>query len=132
MHLKVILALLVVVGAASFPQTALEQTVTDQLGQVQEDRLASVIERLSWCESRHNEYALNKDDGGSPSYGRFQFKEATWHYYLDRYGLFPEVERAERMNLIWDGYSQEIVARMVLEEGAWQNWYNCLKPVYSP
>ena len=132
MQIKLVLALLIAVGMTVSPSTAFEQSIRDGVVQQSPDPLNPVIDRLSWCESRDNEYAVNPHDGGSASYGRFQFKEATWHYYLDRYGLFPDVERAERMNLIWDGYSQEIATRLVLsEKGGWANWFNCLKGFYE-
>lgn len=96
------------------------------------DTLKPIIEHLSWCESRDNPLAVNPNDPDTPSYGVFQFKEATWHYYLDRYGLFPDAEKAERMNLIWDGWTQEVVARLILQEPeGWRNWTNCLKAMYE-
>lgn len=136
MQIKLILALLTVVLVGMTPGTAYEQVQSVQSDHIlviepKPDPLDSVIKHLSWCESRDNEYAVNWNDGGSPSYGRFQIKETTWHYFLDKYGLFPDVERAERMNLIYDGIAQETATRRVLEDGAWEQWYNCLKGLYG-
>ena len=98
----------------------------------QEQKLNEIITHLSWCESRHRNGAFNPADPVSGSYGRFQFKIATWNYYLDKYQLFPEAEPAERQNLIWDGWAQEQVVRKVLEEpNGWRNWTACLKRYYQ-
>lgn len=69
------------------------------------------------------------NDGGSSSYGLYQYKKATWYAYIERYKLFPDAEPAELMNLIWDRYSQELVTRTILtnEPQSWRLWYNCLK-----
>lgn len=133
MQIKQIMSSLMMVVSLVIPQIALESTLPGHIVRIEPrpDPLDSVIKHLSWCESRDNEYAVNWNDGGSPSYGRFQFKKATWHYYIDRFDLFPEVEYQERMNLIYDGQAQEIVARRVLEEGGWENWYNCLNGLYG-
>ena len=92
-------------------------------------KLDKTIEWLSWCESRDNPNAVNKHDPDTASIGRFQFKWATWNYYIDKYDLFPNTEHRERWNLIYDGQAQEIVVRTILENEpqSWTQWYNCLK-----
>lgn len=43
---------------------------------------------LEWCESRGKPTAINpKDSDGQPSYGAFQFRQATLDYYAERYGI---------------------------------------------
>ena|SRR3990167_8702458 len=92
------------------------------------DLLDKKIDRLSQCESGGDERIINPDDGGSPSFGKFQYKEATWHHYLDLYPeILPFTERAERMNLIFDGETQRQLTKKILEEekeGS-RNWLNC-------
>lgn len=105
--------------------------IEEQILSAEEVRMNEIIQYLSWCESRHNPLALNKYDPDTASYGRFQFKWATWKYYIERYGLFAESEEHELWNLIWDGSAQEIVARKILTEGHWKNWYTCLNKYYE-
>ena len=43
---------------------------------------------LAWCESRHRDDAVNKvDRDGTPSYGRYQFKPTTFHYFMKKYDI---------------------------------------------
>lgn len=96
------------------------------------DPLKPVLEHLAYCESRGKASAVNLHDPDTASLGLYQFKLATWNYYIDKYNLFPDTELLERENLIWDTVSQEIVARAVLSEpNGWQNWWTCLHNLYE-
>jgi len=83
------------------------------------------LDQLAWCESRNNPQAVNWNDGGSPSYGLFQFKEGTWKGYIRGYKLFRHAEDHELMNLIMDGPTQRIVARRMLQDGLYYHWKVC-------
>jgi len=96
------------------------------------DPLLPVLTSLALCESSNNPLAVNPHDPITPSYGLYQFKEATWNFYINKYHLFPNSEPTERMNFIWDRSSQEVVARLILhEKNGWRNWTNCLRWYYE-
>jgi hypothetical protein len=86
-----------------------------------------ILEKLAFCESRGNENAINPDDNGSPSYGKYQYKKETWISFLRRYDFFPEAEDEELMNFIFDGNIQDELTRtiLMLENKGWKHWYNC-------
>jgi len=46
----------------------------------------SLLASICWIESRHKEEAINKDDGGSPSYGLCQVKLSTANWIAGRNG----------------------------------------------
>lgn len=93
-----------------------------------EDPLIAWLEDLAYCESRNNENAINWDDGGSPSFGLFQWKEDSFWRYNLKYGIIPDLERREVRNIIMDVHAQAELTKKVLEEpGGWRNWFNCLK-----
>lgn len=46
------------------------------------------ISVLEWCESRGYPDAVNPmDSDGKPSFGGFQFREATLNYFAEKYGV---------------------------------------------
>ena len=70
------------------------------------------IEKLSYCESGHNQNAINpRDLDGTPSLGEFQFKVGTWKYYVKKYDLFnwKNWEEADWQNSLMSGWHQEVV-----------------------
>lgn len=90
--------------------------------------LTPKLEYLIKCESGGNIYALNPDDGGSPSYGLVQWKEQSFWYYNEKYKILQDLEREEVLNIIYEPYAQIELAKKVLEEeNGWKNWFNCLK-----
>lgn len=80
--------------------------------------ISEVLEGLAMCESSNNPKAFNRFDGGSPSYGLYQFKLSTFNHFGERYGL----KHTDVMN----PKQQEAIARMMLSEGRYSHWYNCL------
>lgn len=114
-------------------QTSIVEAPTIDIQEVEqnekEQRLEEIINHLSYCESRHSNSAYNPLDKTTPSYGRFQFKTATWHYYLAKYG-YPTAQAAET---IWDGEFQEEIVRKILQEpNGYKNWWACLHTIYEP
>ncbi len=46
------------------------------------------IDKLGWCESRNNAYAINpKDLDGTASLGQYQFKKTTFLWLLNKYDI---------------------------------------------
>ena len=95
-------------------------------------KLDHILNVLAWCESGNNPNALNPKDGGSPSYGLLQWKEASFFYYNEKHKVLPDIERGEVLNIIMDATAQRMLAKEVLQEpNGWRNWYNCLKSRYQ-
>lgn len=78
-----------------------------------------ILEDLAMCESSNNPQAFNRYDPVTSSYGLYQFKLETFNYFGKRYGL----EHSDVMN----PEQQKAIARMMLSEGRYSHWYNCLK-----
>ena len=97
------------------------------------DELDKLIEKLAFCESSNNPYAINQFDGGSPSYGYLQIKSDTFWRYNQKHKVLPNLERQEVMNIIMCRDTQIALARKVILNDAngrgWRNWYNCGKRI---
>lgn len=85
--------------------------------------------KLANCESNNNPKAINPNDGGSPSYGLYQWKVDSFYRYNQKYEILPDLERQEVMNIIYDPDIQTKLTRRVLEDGGWRNWKNCWKKI---
>lgn len=93
-------------------------------------KITPIMAKLAMCESSNNEKAINPHDGGSPSYGLYQFKRETWVYFVRKYSLFPDAEDVELQNLIMDRKAQNIVTSKVLEDKSnRKHWINCFKTI---
>ena len=60
--------------APSLPTENIEETKQTQ----RPDALDKWIDKLAFCESSNNPEAINRFDGGSPSYGYLQWKEDSF------------------------------------------------------
>src|SRR3990167_2794861 len=90
-------------------------------------QITPIMEKLAMCESSNNHLAINPHDGGSPSFGLYQYKRGTWEYFVRKYDLFPVAEAAELENLIMDREAQELVTWNVLKNPkTYVHWRNCL------
>ena len=91
-------------------------------------KITPIMKGLANCESGGNPKAINWEDGGSPSYGKYQYKLGTFRRFVRELGMFPETEDAELMNIIMDGEVQDSVTKKVLEDPHnWPHWTNCMK-----
>lgn len=74
------------------------------------------LHSLEMCESGGNHNAINEiDRDGTASLGGFQFKPATLYHYATLYGVLPDIEPHEIMNIIMDYYVQRsTVEQMIL------------------
>ena len=86
-----------------------------------------VLKELAVCESGINPQAINPHDGGSPSFGLFQYKLDTFYRYNLKYKIYPNIEEAEIENIIFEPKGQILLAEKMLNDGEWRNWYTCLK-----
>lgn len=84
-------------------------------------KMVDWLNRLSYCESGHNNKAVNPYDGGSRSVGLLQFKDSTWKYYSTHYRLGYTAED------IWNGDKQIHMALLMLKENTknQHQWHNC-------
>lgn len=94
------------------------------------DDLDRLIDQLAWCESRNNPLIVNPADPDTRSVGLLQFKDETFWRYNQIYKVVPDLEKHEVANVIFDGDIQRALAKEILKDGGWKNWYNCLKPYY--
>lgn len=84
-------------------------------------KVVRILTDLIRCESHGNEHALNAvDRDGTASYGLLQFKPDTLYMVVKQYGLMPDIERDEIMNVMYDGD---------LQVRAFVAWYGDGKPV---
>lgn len=92
--------------------------------------MSETLAMLAFCESSGNPLAVNPNDHGSPSYGLFQYKWATWKWKMAQYGLAPNADDADLMNLIWDKNTQTKLTILILREpNGWRNWTNCYSSI---
>ena len=95
------------------------------------DALDKWIDKLALCESSNNPEAINRFDGGSPSYGYIQWKEDSFWRYNNVFKVLPDLERGEVMNVIKCKDTQiELARRVILTEHSgrgWRNWWNCAR-----
>jgi hypothetical protein len=88
-----------------------------------------LLDKLAYCESSGNPKALNPNDAGSPSYGLYQYKAATWKTYLAKYGLTPAT--GAPLDHIYDASLQKELTRRILEDevDGWKHWQTCSRKV---
>jgi hypothetical protein len=100
----------------------------------EEEWLRSEVSRGNWlrfmgflasCESGNNPLAVNPHDNGSPSYGLYQYKRATWINQIRKYGYLKNAEDNELMNFIYDREWQDKITLLTLQDGGINNWKNC-------
>lgn len=88
-------------------------------------RLERILKDLRRCESGNRDEAVNEVDlDGTASYGRYQFKPATLYGWIVRYGILPDIEPSEIMNVIMDGELQEkVLIEAIKENGRSEKWF---------
>ena len=118
-----------VIGENSFVGGAMPSNEQSWLSdEVYRATLASKMILLAKCESGNNPLAVNWHDNGSPSYGLFQWKEASWIYQIRKFGYLEEAENKELMNYIYDREWQERITLATLQEtNGFRHWTNCWK-----
>lgn len=78
---------------------------------------------LAFCESSNNPKAINYNDGGSPSYGKYQYKMGTAQDFAKAYDYPVEVTEDN----ILDEQLQDTLTYRALKDGQYRHWYNCSK-----
>ncbi len=98
-----------------------------------EDRTEWILVELGKCESGLNSQALNPDDGGSPSVGKYQFKFDTFKGFVQKYHMLnlDIMEESDIWNWMYDGDFQTKLVRKIIEnEPNWfYHWKNCTKTI---
>lgn len=86
------------------------------------------LKKLAKCESGGNWKALNPiDRDGTPSKGKFQFKDNTFNFFSKAYGIAT--------TSIWNGDEQEkIVRKMILDKSVnfKQQFPDCVRKIGLP
>lgn len=76
---------------------------------VAERKVDNWINDLANCESGNRWDALNPiDSDGTPSKGRFQFKDGTFNYFSQKYSI--------ETTSIWNGDEQEQILRRMIND----------------
>lgn len=99
-------------------------------GQIPKERLKieNILDDLSYCESTNNPTVVILDSNNEYSYGLFQFQWRTIKYYAVKYNMLSDdLEPAEYADWALDPVFARDLARKILQDGEWENWYNCLK-----
>lgn len=128
-----LLAFLQTASPLEAPTTAISNVVPQE--EVQEETpLEKWLGLLSVCESNNREGIRILDTNNEYSYGLLQFQEQTFTSFSVAYNLFPNTELQELHNLLYDGYSQKVLAReMILRDyDNWKHWKNCVKKIGLP
>jgi hypothetical protein len=89
--------------------------------------LVAQIEELALCESSGRENIKILDTNGWYSHGCLQFQVPTFKQYCERYGIFPEAEYEDYINLIGDCQIQKDLAYDMIKEDPknWGHWKVC-------
>lgn len=100
-------------------------TLADKIDELKED----VLDTLKKCESgtaTEDSAVINPMDGGSPSFGLYQFKIKTVQHYVQKFES-RDITRLEALYIAMDGESSRALAKTVIfdEIGGLWNWKNC-------
>ena len=122
--MRYLLSILMVVYTLIFP-AIVAHSVSEGISLKEKNTLF----KLADCESDHDPIAINENDNGSPSYGKFQYKLKTFKWLVVKYNLLDpkNLEEADWINWIMDGQFQtELTLLVIRNEPLWQNhWLNC-------
>lgn len=112
---------------------AAEDHIRDIKEMVERDDIDRVMEILRACESGGNDKAIHLNDGapGRHSYGRYQWQLASAWHYNQIYGILPDLEKNELLNVIYEPTFQDKLTKAVIKDGGWANWKNCLSPYFK-
>lgn len=132
--LVVMLSVISLVLAYPKPLDAAQITVNPKIGAQNLNRVVADLpigmRELVRCESLGNPRIVVLDTNNQYSFGLFQFQEATFRKYGERYGLISnDLSRKQLLSLILNPYLQIKIATRMLEDGLWFNWYNCAKKI---
>lgn len=138
-----LLALVILTGAGQILVTELTKVTYTAVAEASvserqkslEHRREVWLHALEWCESSGRYDAINEEDlDGTPSYGAYQFKPATFYKYVERYGI--EVVRHQSDLYTFMNYEaqKEIVLRMMDDPKVrWENEFPwCVKKLGRP
>jgi len=91
------------------PQLIAEAPVVRTTNPVVDSKLEIWIDTLRKCESGGNDKALNPVDlDGTPSKGRFQFKDTTFYGFAKQYKIV--------VTDVWNGDEQELILRRMIDD----------------
>lgn len=91
-------------------------------------KIDKILDDLAMCESSNRNDVIILDSNNEYSYGRYQFQALTVKYYATKYNLLPDdLELVDYANWALDGDFSRLLARKVILDGGWRNWFNCLK-----
>lgn len=83
--------------------------------------------KLATCESGNREWVINPHDGGSPSYGLFQWKSQSFLLYNKKFNVFPDLTEDTVVDFMLDSEKAILMTKTVVskEKNGYKNWYNC-------
>ena len=86
--------------------------------------LAKWLDALSFAESGNRAWIVHQDRDGRFYYGCLQFREKTFRFYVDKFGLAANDEQNDVMELIYDcSFQKRLARRMILDDPEnWKHW----------
>jgi len=92
------------------------------------NKIDTFIHKLRLCESGGNDKALNPVDlDGTPSKGRFQFKDKTFYSFAKKYNI--------KVTSVWNGDEQEQILRKMIDDPSVKlsgQFPDCYRKIGSP
>jgi hypothetical protein len=82
------------------------------------------LDVLSFAESGNRARIVHQDLDGRYYYGCLQFRVKTFRFFVDKFGLAPNLEGSDIMDLIYDcAFQKRLAVRMILDNPEnWKHW----------
>ena len=103
-------------------------------GMRQKQTLEKWLDALSFAESGNRARIVHQDVDGRYYYGCLQFREKTFRSFVDKFGLTPNSEGSDVMELIYDcAFQKRLAVRMILDNPEnWKHWRNTVQRIGLP
>jgi len=100
----------------------------------QQRTLEKWLDALSFAESGNRAQIVHKDLDGRYYYWCLQFREKTFRSFVDKFGLAPNPEGNDVMELIYDcAFQKRLAVRMILDNPEnWKHWRNTVQRIGLP
>lgn len=103
-------------------------------GPRQQQTLEKWLEALSFAESGNRAQIVHQDLDGRYYYGCLQFRVKTFRFFVDKFGLAPNPEGSDVMELIYDcAFQKRLAVRMILDNPEnWKHWRKTVRRIGLP
>ena len=92
------------------------------------------LDALSFAESGNRARIIHQDLDGRNYYGCLQFRLKTFRFFVDKFGLAPNLTATDVTNLIYDcAFQKRLAAFMILDNPAsWKHWRKTVQRIGLP